>query len=88
MQVEHRPEAVFFAERKRRVDAPQTVRTHRAVRVLDDVIVDGDADMVKAQSGDLLKIRLGDEIVQALLRVIALGKPAAEVHALLKTELF
>ena len=30
----------------------------------------------------------GDEIVQAFLRVIALGKPAAEVHALPKTELF
>ena len=88
MQIKHCFKTVFVAERQRRVDAPQTVRTHRAVRVLDDVIVDGDADMVKAQGGDLLKICLGDEIVQAFLRVIALGKPAAEVHALPKTELF
>jgi hypothetical protein len=66
---------------------PPEVANVRASQRADTKLVDIYYDAMDAD-GDLLKIRLGDEIVQALLRVIALGKPAAEVHALLKTELF
>ena len=86
VQVEYRPEAVLIAEGKGPVDAPKAVLLRAAVLVLDDIIVHGDAHVVEAEAGNVAKIRFGDEIVQAVFGIVALGQPSAEVHALLEAE--
>ena len=70
---------------KRGVDACKAFLHHAAFRILDDIIVHREADVVKTPGGDHLKVLFGDEAVQALLAVVALGQPAAEIDALIKT---
>ena len=55
---------------------------------LDHVVVDGDTHVVKALRGDLPEIVLRDKAVQALLAVIALAQPAAQVDASIKSVFF
>ena len=82
VQIEDHVEPVLPAQRDRSFETRISAFARGAVFVLQKLVVDRHAHMVRAPAPDHRKVAVADERVVALLRMVAMGKPAAEIDPL------
>ena len=81
MQVDDEIEAVLVAPVKDLVEVLKAVADRIALSGLEDVVVNGHADVVEPPGCDGLDVVLLDEAVKMLPVICTLGEPASEIDA-------
>ena len=88
MQVQHHLQPALDAPVRRPGNPVKSLRAQAAFGRFQHIVIHGNPDVVQPPSGNYVNILFRNKVIQAVPGIIALGEPAAQVHAPVKTEIF